>query len=102
VNPSFTIVRRLGIIPYMNTITAVLDADPDGTLHLPLPEELRKSKVKVVATLEAARGKRECPTIEEAQAALRTLRKLGTFKAINDPMKWQRDIRKDRPLPSRE
>jgi hypothetical protein len=36
----------------MSTITAVLDADPDGTLHLPLPAELRSSKVKVTATLE--------------------------------------------------
>jgi hypothetical protein len=37
----------------MSTITAVLDADPDGTLHLPLPQELRSSKVRVTATLES-------------------------------------------------
>ena len=36
----------------MSTITAVLDADPDGTLHLPLPAELRSTKIKVTATLE--------------------------------------------------
>ena len=29
-------------------------ADPDGTLHLPLPADLRSSKVKVTATLESA------------------------------------------------
>lgn len=38
----------------MSTITAILDADPDGSLHLPLPPELRGTKVKVSATLEAA------------------------------------------------
>ena len=38
----------------MSTIAAILDADPDGSLHLPLPPELRGAKVKVNATLEAA------------------------------------------------
>ena len=37
----------------MSTITAVIEAHPDGSLHLPLPDELRHSKVKVTATLEA-------------------------------------------------
>ena len=37
----------------MNTITAILEPDADGSLHLPLPPELRRSQVKVTATLEA-------------------------------------------------
>lgn len=36
----------------MSTFTAILEAHPDGSLHLPLPEELRHRKVKVTATLE--------------------------------------------------
>jgi|688.fasta_scaffold275482_2 hypothetical protein len=40
--------------PSMSTITAILEPDVDGTLHLPLPADMRSSKVKVVATLEAA------------------------------------------------
>ena len=36
----------------MSTITAILDPDPDGSLHLPLPVDLRHGRVKVVATLE--------------------------------------------------
>ncbi len=40
----------------MSTITAILDADPDGSLHLPLPLELRGARVKVSATLEQAKG----------------------------------------------
>jgi len=38
----------------MNTITAILEADADGTLHLPLPAELRHGKIEVTATLKAA------------------------------------------------
>jgi len=38
----------------MSTITAILEADADGTLHLPLPAELRHGKVKVEAKLEPA------------------------------------------------
>lgn len=45
----------------MSTITAILEADVDGTLHLPLPAELRRGKVRVIATLE--------PAIEEEKAA---------------------------------
>ncbi len=37
----------------MSKITAILEPQPDGSLHLPIPEELRHSKVKVTATLES-------------------------------------------------
>ena len=42
------------ILRPVSTITAILEPDVDGTLHLPLPADMRSSKVKVVATLEAA------------------------------------------------
>ena len=38
----------------MSTITAILEADVDGTLHFPLPAELRHGKIKVKADLEPA------------------------------------------------
>ena len=38
----------------MSTITAILEADVDGTLHLPVPAEWRHGKVRVIATLEPA------------------------------------------------
>jgi hypothetical protein len=47
------------------------------------------------ASAEAERGKR-------IKAALQTLAELGTFADITDPVEWQRQIRKDRPLPGRE
>ncbi|MCE0522029.1 MAG: DUF2281 domain-containing protein [Methylacidiphilales bacterium] len=38
----------------MSTITAILEPEADGTLHLPVPEELRHGKIEVVATLRPA------------------------------------------------
>jgi hypothetical protein len=38
----------------VSTITVILEAAPDGTLHLPVPEELRHGKVEVVATVRLA------------------------------------------------
>jgi hypothetical protein len=38
----------------MNSIRATLEPNADGTLHLPLPTELRQGKLKVVATVELA------------------------------------------------
>ena len=86
----------------MSTITAILEADADGTLHLPVPQNLRRGKVKVVATLQSELETADRPTRETALAALRQLRKLGTFKKITDLVAWQREIRKDRPLPGRD
>lgn len=33
-------------------ITVILEPQPDGTVHLPIPEGLRHGKVKVTATIE--------------------------------------------------
>lgn len=88
----------------MSTITAVLEADIDGTLHVPLPQELQNGKVAITAVLKLAsegdpdeQEKRRA----KARAALNRLRERGTFKGI-DVVAWQRDIRADRPLPGRE
>ena len=40
----------------MSTINAILEPDPDGTLHLPLPPELQHVKIEVTATLKPANG----------------------------------------------
>jgi hypothetical protein len=77
----------------MSTITAILEPDVDGTLHLPIPAEMRSAKVKVTATLESV-GSR--PSQTEAIEALRTLSRLGTFGDIEDPVAWQRETREDR------
>jgi hypothetical protein len=38
----------------MSTIKAILQPDPDGTLHLPLPPELRQGPLQVTALVEPA------------------------------------------------
>ena len=98
----------------MSTITAILEADADGTLHLPLPAELRHGKIKVEAKLEPAEtepGIAERPRtqmratpgmIERRKAALAEVRRLNPFRDITDPVAWQREGRKDRPLPGRD
>jgi antitoxin component of MazEF toxin-antitoxin module len=39
---------------------------------------------------------------ERIQVLFKQLQELGAFKGINDPSAWQREIRKDRPLPGRD
>jgi hypothetical protein len=90
----------------MSTITGILEAEADGTLHLPVPERLRSGKVKVVTTLQA-----EQETAKEGTEAkpgtpleaLKELRKLGgLLHVIPDPAAWQREQREERPLPGRD
>ena len=90
----------------MSTITAILEAEADGTLHLPVPQDLRRGKVKVVATLQAepetASPKEEAKPGTPLET-LKELRKLGGLRhVIPDPAAWQREQRKERPLPGRD
>ena len=39
---------------------------------------------------------------EKIMQAIKELQALKPFKDIKDPVAWQREIRKDRPLPGRE
>jgi Protein of unknown function (DUF2281) len=45
----------------MSTIKATLEASADGTLHLPLPPELRQGKLHVTATVEPAEPGKPTP-----------------------------------------
>ena len=88
----------------MSTITAILEPDADGTLHLPLPAELRHGKVRVEAKVEAV----ETPAIDEEQRKrelleiMERIRARNPFKNIADPVAWQREMREDVVLPGRE
>jgi hypothetical protein len=86
----------------MSTITAILEADADGTLHLQLPPDAPRGRVKVVASVEAL-------PVDTAAArgtpleALKELRKRGGLRGlIPDPVAWQREQRSERPLPGRD
>lgn len=72
-----------------------------------LPIE-KQAEVLDFATFLQERAKKIQPASAEAErakrikAALQTLVDLNTFADITDPVEWQRQIRKDRPLPGRE
>ena len=92
----------------MSTINVILEADADGTLHLPLPAELRGSRLRVTATVEpvaeTARPDAAEMTRRRAAAmeAFHRLRRQNPYFEIADPVAWQREIREDRPLPFRD
>lgn len=92
----------------MSTITVILEPDADGTLHLPVPAELRGGKIEVTATMKAAdgassRAPQATPEmLQKRTEAFAKLRAMNIFRDIEDPLAWQREIRKDRPLPGRD
>ena len=88
------------ILRPVSTITAVLDADPDGTLHLPLPPDMHGTRVRIEAKLEATQP---APQAEGGlRAVMRKIRARNPFRAISDPVAWQRETREDVSLPSRD
>ena len=90
----------------MSLITVVLQPDADGTLHLPLPEQLRHCKVKVEAKIEAAdeehAGVNEQEQRNHLLEIMERIARRNPFKDIRDPVAWQRDLREDRALPGRD
>jgi len=77
----------------MSSITAVLDACSDGTLHLPLPPDLRGTRVRVEAKLEAASSAAKSPV--ELRAIMQKIRDRNPFRGIKDPVAWQGEARED-------
>ena len=69
-----------------------------------LPPEKQKEALDFIAFLQqristpaASQEHRK----EQLRKAFAALAKSGTFAEITDPVEWQRQIRKDRPLPGR-
>ena len=90
----------------MSTITAILEPHADGSLHLPLPPEMRHGKVRVEAKLEALPQPSD-PGARSPSAtpleAFKVLRAAGGLRhVIPDPVAWQREQRADRSLPGRD
>ena len=72
-----------------------------------LPPEKQSEVLDFIAFLqERARSARSASAEEKRKERLKkafeTLAELGTFADITDPVEWQRQIRKDRPLPGRD
>ncbi len=56
--------------------------------------------VEVTPVTEKRKVKK--PDGKKAAEILRKIAAMGGVKSIKDPSKWQREIRKDRPLPGRD
>jgi len=66
------------------------------------PPEIQNGSVSAYVVLEeesiAQKDQKMAPDREKAIAALRKIAEKGGISSISDPVKWQREIRKDRPL----
>lgn len=65
---------------------------PDATDGVDVEVTVRGSRLELS---HAERGRRMAD-------ALRSLAAIGAFADIDDPVEWQREIRRDRPLPGRD
>lgn len=71
-----------------------------------LPPEMQSEVLDFIAFLQqraqtARAASKEEQRKKRLKEAFETLAKMGTFSEITDPVEWQRQIRKDRPLPGR-
>lgn len=69
-------------IPKKYVEDAQLELGQKATIQLPTPQPKQNYK--------------------RVQSLLQQLQDIGSYKDIKDPDTWQREIRKDRPLPGRE
>ena len=88
----------------MSTITLTLEADADGTVHVPVPPELRNQKLKVTASIEPLilDPERERRRVQDLNDLMERIRAKNPFRDIEDPVAWQREMREDRELPFRD
>jgi hypothetical protein len=73
----------------VSTINAILEPDADGTLHLPLPPELRHVKIEVTATLKPANGSVEGANELKGFGCLRGRMQMGPD--FNEPLEDFKD-----------
>ena len=83
----------------METIKTKIHIDSEGWIKIKAPVEYFNQDAEAILifnpTLESVKNN------EQALQALQNIAKTGGLD-IKDPSEWQREIRKDRPLPGRE
>ena len=67
----------------------------------PRPNAEGPVMVSITIVTEETPAEKEARRRQVAEA-LDQLAKMGGIKSISDPMAWQREVRRDRPLPGRE
>lgn len=87
----------------LKTYTATLVGDRIEWDEADRPVVSRPAKV-MVTLLESPREPRRLPPSDGAAMAdiLAEIAARGGLKEFGDPLEWQREVRKDRPLPGRE
>jgi hypothetical protein len=66
------------------------------------PRGLKGDRTITVEVIPVAETRRKRGNGKKMAEALAAIAALGGVKSIKDPVKWQREIRKDRPLPGRD
>ena len=79
---------------------AIIHSDRIEWLDVP-PENKYPLEVSIVIGEEIRPGEDD-ELSKPVSQYLQALADMGTFAEIEDPVAWQREIRKDRPLPGRE
>ena len=67
-----------------------------------IPAEVAKDGIMKVYVTRVSETVNSVPNGQRAMAALERIAEKGGIQSIVDPVAWQREIRKDRPLPGRE
>ena len=67
-----------------------------------VPDEVARDGIMEVYVTRIGETINTVPNGERAMAALERIAEKGGIRSIVDPVAWQREIRKDRPLPGRE
>lgn len=65
------------------------------------PKGLTRNRT-ITVEVTTVRVNRKKPNGEKAAEILAKIAAIGGVKSIKDPVKWQREIRKDRKLPGRD
>ena len=86
----------------MRTFSVTLELDQDGTVHLPLPPDLRNTRLRISGTFEPVEeASPEASSLQtlSMEELLERIRERNPFRDIKDPVAWQREVREDRELP---
>jgi hypothetical protein len=98
----------------MTTLTAEAEIAADGrvTIAEPLPKWVRPGHARVFLMVDdAAPGSGSEPRLKpeatpemvaRRKRALASARRLNPYRDVVDPAAWQKEIRRDRPLPFRD
>ena len=86
----------------MTALHQTVEIQEDRKLHLHLDIDLPPDVPLGTADVTVSILPKKKPDIKKAIAALRRLQELGGLQCFGDPLEWQREERKDRPLPGRE